>query len=208
MSLKIIGAGFGRTGTESLKTALEMLGFGPCHHMVEVLPSPDQMAAWVDVARGGPPDWDRIFDGYRSAVDWPSAFYWRELAEYYPEAKVILSVRPANQWFESMDRTILSLLRERTPGAIGFELITKQVFNNELDDREHVISAYERNNAEVKATFPPERLLVFSPGDGWEPLCRFLDVPVPAVDYPHSNTRATFHGMVEELQTKGEANRS
>ena len=205
MALQVIGAGFGRTGTKSLKAALERLGFDPCYHMVEVLPSPERAAQWVDLAHGGTPDWDHIFAGYSAAVDWPSAFFWRELAAHYPEAKIILSLRPSDEWFASMDRTILVELRKRTPGAVGFELITKGVFADELDDPDHIIAAYERNNDAVRAEIDPDRLLVYRPGDGWGPLCAFLGAPVPDEPYPHTNTRKNFAALVAGLEAKRDA---
>jgi Sulfotransferase domain len=93
MALRVIGAGFGRTGTHSLKLALEQLGFAPCHHMYEVRAHPEQLAFWQAAARGELPDWDEVFAGFAAQVDWPGARFWRELAEHFPHAKVILSVR-------------------------------------------------------------------------------------------------------------------
>ena len=110
MALSVIGAGFGRTGTESMKLALEALGLGPCHHMKEGLPNPEQISLWRAVARGEPADWDQIFEGYRSAVDWPAAHYWRELAAHYPDAKVVLTVRSPESWYASMENTILKVI--------------------------------------------------------------------------------------------------
>jgi Sulfotransferase domain len=193
MALEVIGAGFGRTGTESMKQALEILGLGPCHHMKEVMSNPAQLALWRAVARGELPDWDEAFAGYRSAVDWPSAYFWREVSAHYPEAKVLLTVRSAESWYESMDRTILPVLRTSTdPDSIGLRLIARRVFGGRLDDRAHAIAVYEKNIADVQAAFPPERLLTCRLGDGWQPLCRFLGKPVPDVPYPQSNSTEQF----------------
>ena len=193
MALEVIGAGFGRTGTESMKQALEILGLGPCHHMREVMSNPAQLALWRAAARGELPDWDEAFAGYHSAVDWPSAYFWREVSAHYPEAKVLLTVRSAESWYESMDRTLLPVLRTSTdPDSIGLRLVAARVFGGRLDDRAHAIAVYEKNIADVQAAFPPERLLTYRVGDGWEPLCRFLGRPVPDVPYPQSNSTEQF----------------
>ena len=200
MPLSIIGAGFGRTGTESMKLALEMLGLGPCHHMKELLGDPEQMALWRGIAAGETPDWNAAFAGYNAAVDWPSAFFWRELADVYPEAKVLLTVRSAESWHASMEKTIFKMLRKGTdPDSVGEKLIGGRVFGGRLDDVAHAIATYERNNAEVEAAFPPGRLLTHHLGDGWEPLCRFLGRPVPDAPYPRSNSAVEFNAMAAEM---------
>lgn len=197
MALSVIGAGFGRTGTESMKLALEMLGLGPCHHMKEVLVEPDRVALWRSIAQGAVPDWDSVFADFNSTVDWPAAYYWRELARHYPDAKILLTVRSAESWFVSMENTILKTLRASTDAAsIGIKLIGERVFGGRLDDRSHIIAAYQRNTAAVQAAFPPERLLTYAIGDGWAPLCRFLDKPVPATPFPHSNSTAELTAMI------------
>lgn len=199
MALSVIGAGFGRTGTESMKLALEMLGLGPCHHMKELLADPEQMALWRGIAAGDPPDWNAAFAGYKSSVDWPSAFFWRELADLYPKAKILLTVRSAESWHASMEKTIFKTLRESTePDSVGMKLVAGGVFGGRLDDPAHAIAIYERNNAEVQAAFPPERLLAYRLGDGWDPLCRFFDKPVPGAPYPRSNSAAEFNAMFKE----------
>lgn len=199
MSLAVIGAGFGRTGTESMKLALETLGLGPCYHMKEVLPYPERIALWRSAARGDLPDWDEAFAGYVSTVDWPAAYFWRELGAFYPDAKIVLTVRDADSWFESMDKTIFPVLRQSTdPDSVGNRLIGQRVFGGRFD-REHAIAVYERNIAEVEAAFTDERLLTFRIGDGWEPLCRFLDRPVPDEPYPHRNRPGAFHRTMEEF---------
>jgi hypothetical protein len=193
MPLKVIGAGFGRTGTLSLKLALEQLGFGPCYHMVEVFKH-DAASLWVDASEGRP-DWERIFDGYNSTVDWPSATYWRELAEAYPDAKVILTERDAEAWFASTQATIFP--HETPPDDdVPFNRMFRQVigrlFDQRMREHDHVIDVYRRHNAEVKASLPPERLLVYEVAQGWGPLCEFLDVPVPAEPMPNVNTTEEF----------------
>ena len=200
MTLAVIGAGFGRTGTESMKLALERLGLGPCHHMKEVLSSPDQLKRWRAIARGGEPDWDAAFDGFGSAVDWPSAFFWRELSEAYPDAKVILTVRSPESWYKSMSNTIFKVLdATKDPDSIGKTLIAERVFGGRYHDRDHAISVYQKNNADVQATFDSDRLLTYHIGDGWDPLCCFLDKPVPDEPFPRSNSTAEFGEMMSSL---------
>lgn len=200
MALEVIGAGFGRTGTDSMREALTILGFGPCHHMSEVMASAEQTAIWRAIARGERRDWETAFAGFRSCVDWPSAFYWQELSEAYPQARMLLTVRSAESWHASMEKTIFRAIGDPSDReTFGALVIREQVFGGRLD-RESAIAAYERNNAEVKAAFGPERLLVHALGDGWEPLCRFLGRPVPDHPYPRSNSTAEF---VERLDTKG-----
>jgi hypothetical protein len=199
MPLSVIGAGFGRTGTESMKLALEMLGLGPCHHMKEVLGDPEQTALWRGIAAGEPPDWEAAFAGYNAAVDWPSAFFWRELADVYPDAKILLTVRSPESWHASMDKTIFRTLRNSTdPDSLGVKLVAEGVFDGRLDDPAHAIATYKRNNAEVEAAFPSERLLTYHLGDGWEPLCRFHGKPLPKAPYPRSNSAEEFNAMFSE----------
>ncbi len=192
MALKVIGAGLGRTGTFSLKFALEYLGFGPCHHMTEVMANPDQLPKWIDVVNGKP-GWDSVFDGFSSAVDYPVCTYWRELMDFYPDAKFILTVRDAESWFGSVNSTIFSeimLERMMWPATRAFfEGAVYRDFPDTIGDREFMVDYFPRRNAEVIATIPAERLLVYEAGDGWEPLCAFLGVTVPEVPYPRVNSR-------------------
>ncbi len=200
MALSVIGAGFGRTGTESMKLALEILGIGPCHHMKEVLVNSEQIALWRSAAQGDLPDWEDAFAGYSSAVDWPSAYFWRELSAYYPDAKMLLTVRSADSWYASMASTILETLKASTdPASIGLRMIGEGVFGGRLDDRAHAIAVYEKNTADVQAAFAQERLLTYNLGDGWEPLCQFLGEPVPDVPYPRSNSREQSKSMMSEV---------
>ena len=203
MGLKVIGAGFGRTGTDSMKRALEMLGFSPCHHMYEVLPRQDLYDAWVDVLNGDrEPDWDRIFDGFEATVDWPSAHYWRELAAHFPEARILLTVRSAESWLASMDKTILNRMRpenDPTPMALA---LRARIFDDRIDDPEHIVAIYRRQIEEVQAAFGPDRLLTYDLGSGWEPLCAFLGVPVPDTPFPRGNTAEDF--QVRADQTRAE----
>ncbi len=200
LGLSVIGAGFGRTGTKSLKRALEILGFGPCYHMFEVLPHEDRVAIWRAAAAGDIPDWDQVFSEYRSTVDWPGAFFWRDLSEHFPKARIILSVRDADDWYRSMDKTILPILRTSDdPDSIGLKLIGDGVFGGRIDDRDHMISVYKKNISEVQAAFGPDRLLTYQLGSGWEPLCRFLACPVPDQPYPHANATDKFQTNIDAV---------
>lgn len=205
MALKVIGSGFGRTGTNSLKLALEQLGFGPCHHMFEVGSNSDQLPFWQAAARGELPDWDEVFANYNASVDWPSARFWRELAVHYPDAKVLHSVRPAEKWIESVHNTIYPSMagwRDREPGnrrdrgEMAHELIVNQTFDGRMDDRNHAMAVFEAHTEEVKRTIPADRLLVYNVAEGWQPLCDFLGVPVPATEFPRTNTTKMFQERV------------
>ena len=194
MTLAVIGAGFGRTGTLSMKAALEILGFGPCHHMTTVIEDAEQKRIWrAAAARGGEPDWNEVYAGFGSAVDWPTAYYWRELSQYFPDAKMLLTIRSAESWYASMTKTVANAIGVgNDPASVGVKLIGEGTFGGRIADREHAMAVYESHNAAVRAALPPERLLVFHVGDGWEPLCRFLDVPVPDVAFPQTNSTEEF----------------
>ena len=200
MTLRIVGAGFGRTGTLSLKKALETLGFVKCYHMAEVAEHPQHVELWRAAWRGEDP-WSELFDGYQAAVDWPVAAFWQRLLHVYPDAKVVLTVRDAEGWYESAAATIFKSMKDglRSPDAnlrqrleMAREIIVDGTFGGDLDDRANAIAVYEANVAEVRRQVPAERLLVFDPKDGWEPLCRSLGVAVPDEPYPHINTTSEF----------------
>lgn len=202
MTIAVIGAGFGRTGTMSLKLALERLGLGPCYHMLEVLAHPAHDPVWHAATRGEHVDWDALFEGYGSAVDWPVAAFWRELSNHYPQAKIVLSVRDGRAWHRSVMETIFKALSappDPDDGeavvhrAMTRELIFDRTFGGRLADARHAIEVYERHNQSVREGISSNRLLVHDSGDGWEPLCTFLGRAVPDEPYPHSNTRKEFH---------------
>jgi hypothetical protein len=196
MSLQIIGAGFGRTGTDSMREALNLLGFGPCHHMFEVSDNPLMKARWRAFMDSGVADWEALFEGYRSCVDWPAAHYWRELMAVYPAAHVVLTWRSAESWWTSYEATILRFVRSTTDReSVGVRLIEK-AFGDRAGDRDFMIGRYEANVEQVLATVPAERLLVHRLGDGWEPLCAHLGVPVPAQPYPQRNNTAELQARV------------
>jgi hypothetical protein len=196
MALKIIGSGRGRTGTMSLKLALEQLGFGPCHHMIEVFGHPDRVPLWI-AAGHGKPDWDAIYRGYQATVDYPGAMYWRELAAHYPDAKIIHTVRDPERWFESTQATIFAprspsmMIPDGVPLKEFFDILHGTIGEG-IHDRNFMIEDFKRHTEAVVAAFPPERLLVYEAGQGWEPLCAFLGVPVPDRPFPRENTRDDF----------------
>ncbi len=199
MTLQVIGAGLGRTGTLTLKTALELLGFGPCHHMVEVIANPEQIPFWNRAAKGEAVDWDEVYGSYRATVDWPGCHFFAQLADSYPEAKVILSLRDPERWFDSMSNTILPGMQEMGletltndhPMLFGGLIIARDTFGFDFS-KASVIAAFERHNAEVRRRIAPERLLVFEAAQGWEPLCAHLGVPVPDRPFPRVNDREEF----------------
>lgn len=201
MGLKVIGSGLGRTGTKSMQTALNMLGVGPTHHMVEVFAHPESIPLWVAAGQGRP-DWDAIFDGYRAMVDYPGAAYWRELAAYYPDAKVLHTVRDPDKWFDSTQATIFApgsaADAQEGPMVPFFESFMGDL-RHHLHDRAYMTDYFLRHTEAVKAAIPPERLLVFEVGEGWERLCRFLGVPVPAEPYPSENSTAEFQARLATM---------
>jgi hypothetical protein len=203
MGLKVVGTGLGRTGTKSMQTALAMLGFGPCHHMIEVFQHPESMQLWID-ADEGRPQWEVIFKDYNSAVDYPTAAYWRELTRYYPDAKVLLTVRNPDEWFESIQATILApqsmARRDSDDLPARFFASIRHRLPPQLDDRAIMTDYFQRHTEAVTAAIAPERLLVFQVGEGWQRLCRFLRVPVPAEPFPSENSRAEFIGRVRAQQ--------
>lgn len=193
MALKVIGAGLGRTATFSLKFALEHLGFGPCYHMAEVFAGGRRnVPLWLDVVRGKP-DWDAVFAGFQSTTDYPACTYWRELTSFYPDAKVILTVRDANSWFDSVSETIFSPQMQGSlagsPVGAMMQGVIFDAFGGRVEDRAFMTDWFTRRNQTVIDSLPSDRLLVFSPKEGWGPLCAFLDVPVPDAPFPRVNSR-------------------
>jgi hypothetical protein len=209
--VKVIGAGFGRTGTMSLKVALETLGFDPCYHMTEVFAHPEHTGFWISAWRGEPADWDGVLGGYEAAVDWPACSFYEDLMERHPAAKVILSVRDPERWYESVRNTIyeLSVVVPRHPiYRIGYKLVSLFVFrgsgdvdladeiiwqgtfDGRFEDKNYAIEVFERHNAEIRQRVPGVRLLVYNVKAGWGPLCEFLGVEVPDEPFPRTNDTA------------------
>lgn len=200
MSLKVIGAGFGRTATLSVKLALDQIGY-PCHHMACVFENPDQLPYWQAAVRGDNVDWDAAFAGFSAAIDWPSTHYWSVLAERYPDAKVLLTVRPVDEWWASFEGTIKLLLEnhqsiqddyKRTILAMAYQMIAVQQFDGRMDDAEYVKSQFQDRIDQVASSTPPERLLIFDADTGWDPLCEFVGVPIPDTPFPRVNNRDDF----------------
>jgi hypothetical protein len=203
MSLKVISAGVGRTGTYSLKLAINQVGLGPCHHMEEVLHNQQvQVPLWSAAAKGAP-DWQAIYEGYESAVDWPTAGFFRELYSAYPSAKFILTHRTPESWAQSFSQTIYRLLAERDQAPDELQewlgmvsvVIANSGFPPGLSEAD-LTAAFIAHNEAVKATIPADQLLVYQVKDGWEPLCAFLGVPVPGDPFPRTNDRAEFWDRV------------
>ncbi len=212
MGLKVIGSGFGRTGTLSMKVALEQLGYVKTHHMEYVLKNADQRALWHDVATGGTPDWDRIFDGYQASVDFPSASYYKELLAAFPDAKVVHTVRDVDRWYKSASETIYPISkaapawatrllpffrrnREMVDGAVW-----NRVFHGRFEDEAYAKQVFHDYTEQVKADIPADRLLIFEVKDGWEPLCAFLGRDVPDAPFPHVNDSASFKAMIRNIK--------
>lgn len=199
MALKVVGAGLGRTGTHSLKLALEQLLGEPCYHMIEVFGHPDHVPLWHQAALGNPPNWDDLFTGYGAAVDWPAAAFWRQQAEAYPEALILLSTRDSESWWRSCDNTIFEVFRasdDNMPSewtAMITELFGQ--FAGGSLEKTSTIEAYERHNEDVRTTARADRLLEWRAGDGWEPICRALGVDVPDESFPHVNSTEDFRAM-------------
>jgi hypothetical protein len=197
MTIGVVGAGVGRTGTHSLKVALEQLLGGPCYHMSEVFGHPEHVPLWHAAMRDEPVDWDAVFEGYVAVVDFPGSAVWRELAAAYPDAPVLLSTRSSSDaWWKSASSTILAV-GERE-GMEEWSAMAGAMFDRVgLDGRDEAASkaAYERHNAEVRAEVPADRLIEWTPEGGWEPICTGLGLPVPSDPFPLTNTTADFRAM-------------
>lgn len=199
MTIQVFGAGVGRTGTYSLKLALEQLGFGPCHHMEEVVKAPERQIPLWSAAASGNADFEAAYEGYSSAVDWPTAAFWQELAALYPEAKFILTTRSAESWCDSYSNTIHALLskpEQALPEArpwfdMAHSVIEKSGFHAGMS-RADLIETFEARDAAMRNSLPPDRLLVYEVKAGWDPLCGFLGKEPPATPFPRSNNREEF----------------
>ena len=202
MTMQVIGSGFGRTATASLKIALEKLLGLPCYHMSEVLGRAGHVDLWLEAA-AGKPVWDRIFEGYAATVDFPASNYWRELAAFYPDAKVVHSVRDTARWVQSTQETIFSKTMQDFQEGTKWGRMAKATIDDHLGGDLHDVDAlrvaFEKHTAAVKAAFGPDRLLVFEAKQGWEPLCEFLDVPVPDGPYPYVNSKDEFDNVFAML---------
>lgn len=218
MGVEVIGAGFGRTGTLSLKVALERLGYGPCYHMTEVFDKPGHVALWEAATRGERVDWELVFGGYGATVDWPAAAFYEDLMERYPEARVILTVRDPDRWYESARGTIYGVQRvARSPlfslGALissrartmqraalmAADLVWERTFDGRFEDRGYAIKVFEDHNRMVGERVPSDRLLVYEVKEGWGPLCDFLGVDAPEGEpFPHLNDAGEFRARIRK----------
>jgi hypothetical protein len=204
MELRVVGAGLGRTGTHSLKVAFEQLLGGPCYHMVEVFGRPDRRVGWAAAARGEDVNWSEFLAGYVATVDWPAAAFWKEISSASPDAVIVLSTRKdAASWWKSAHDTIFAVLdrgaKPDDPGGIEEIAMIRELLDRRFTPKwrepEAAMAAYDAHNAAVRATAPPERLVEWQPGDGWEPLCAALELPVPADQFPHLNSTSEFRAM-------------
>jgi len=203
MTLRVVGAGLGRTGTMSLKQALEQLLGGRCYHMMETFGRPDDIPVWHRAVDGEMPEWHAFLADYTTAVDWPVAAFWRELSDAFPDAVVLLSTRPTDEWWTSANNTIFRISERVAPEgepvaaaqlAMARDMLDKR-FTPNWRDEAGAKAAYDAHNAEVRATIAASRLVEWHPGDGWGPLCDALDVPVPDSPFPHLNTTDDFRAM-------------
>jgi hypothetical protein len=202
VTLRIVGAGLGRTGTSSLRVALEQLLGGDCYHMIRVMRRPEDVTIWRELIDGGSePDWTKMFADFEATLDWPAAAYWERIAAAFPDAFVLLSTRAsADEWYSSFERTILPvLLDEKKFAGERFDMaraVTFKTFTDRVSDAEVAKRAYEAHNVRVRATVPPERLIEWQPGDGWKPLCDALGVDVPNTAFPHMNAADEFREVL------------
>ena len=200
MGLQIVGAGAGRTGTHSLKIALEQLLGGTCHHMIEVFGRPDQIAGFTAAADGAPTDWSALLADFTAMVDFPGSLFWREIAAANPDAPVLLSTRDSAGWYKSASNTIF-LSFDRTPPELApwMEAVRRMLrdrFSDDFENEDAMIAAYEAHNAAVRAEVPADRLIDWTVGDGWGPICAALDLPIPDEPFPVTNTTAEFRAMI------------
>jgi hypothetical protein len=212
-----------------MKAALERLGFGPCYHMYEVFTHPDHVDRWLPVASDTAVNWDDVLAGYRSTQDWPASHFWQELADAYPEAKIVLTVRDPRSWYPSV-RTLLTrgpATGDQEAGAAPAAMADaaaaidrmRPVLNvigrthfgadwsvgDDIPDEELAVAAFHRHTARVKESIPPKRLLVFDVRQGWAPLCAFLGVPPPADEpFPHLNDSAWMRRAFEQMRSRGQ----
>lgn len=212
MSIKIVGAGYGRTGTKSLQLALEKLGYGKCYHMEELFRNPAGITHWKNAYQGKKVDWTSLFQNYQSIVDFPGAIYYKEIANHFPDTKVILSVRDPEKWYQSVRATIFGFdpgpaikmkmlfkMPFSAPARNLFQVIQQsnkaiwnQYFEDKFEDKDYAIQRFKQHIEEAKRVIPKERLLIFDAKDGWQPLCDFLGKEIPSEPYPNSNKKEDF----------------
>lgn len=204
--LRVVGAGVGRTGTNSLKLGLERLLGGTCHHMTEIFSHPDELPTWIAAIDGHPVDWCKLMEGYAAQVDWPGASFWPELSAANPDALIVLSVRDPDEWFTSCTNTIFGVMRHEMEHGNEWMSAMRRLFaarfSDRLGDRDAMIAAFERHNSLVREQVPASRLLEWTAADGWGPICERLGIEVPAVPFPKVNTTAEFRTAMEAAAVK------
>lgn len=205
--MRLIGAGFGRSGTMSIKAALEMLGYKPCYHMKIAIYRSHHLRLFLHAWRGKAVNWERFFRRYDAVVDWPACAFYKELIPVYPEAKILLNVRDPEEWYDSMYETIWAIQPAfpwwfpRAVRIIHNEIIWNGNFRGMFEDKEKTIAIYKEWIEEVKRNVPAEKLLVYNVREGWEPLCDFLGVPVPeGLPFPYINERRSFQRVIKLLK--------
>ena len=200
MALQIVGAGVGRTGTHSLKIALEQLLGGTCPHMIEIFERPDQVEGFTRAIDGEPVDWSALLADFTAMVDFPGSLFWREIAAANPDAPILLSSRPSEDWYRSASNTIF-LAFDKVPPELApwMQAVRRGLhdrFSDDFENKDAMLAAYEKHNAEVRAEVPDDRLIDWTPSDGWGPICAALDLPVPAEPFPVTNTTSEFRVMM------------
>ncbi|HVT64819.1 MAG TPA: sulfotransferase [Mycobacteriales bacterium] len=203
MALKVVGAGLGRTGTNSLKVALEQLLGEPCYHMLEVIPRPEHIDVWAAAYDGTPPDWEQLYAGFGASVDWPAGPFWAQIAEAFPDALILLSVRDPDAWWQSASDTIfkgMAVAIDGDPDSAWTQMASRMVstFSPDWRDESAAKAAFVAHNDHVRRTAPGDRLLEWRASDGWAPICERLGVPVPDEPFPHVNTTDDFRAMFKE----------
>lgn len=216
--MKVIGSGFGRTGTASLKGALEYLGFGPCYHMFEIIAKPERGAEWTRAVNGEDVDWKQVFDGFDSTLDYPGCLFYEQLLETFPDAKVVHTVRDPERWYESTYNTIYQYAKDvpddpkfRTDDEFGKfvptikKLMWDGFFHGRFEDKDYTLQRFADHTENIKRTVPADKLLVYQVSDGWQPLCDFLGVDVPDEEFPHINESAQLSDTVDKVRAEGVA---
>ncbi len=210
MTIKVIGAGFGRTGTASFKSALETLGFGPCYHMFELISHLDQLPLLQAARKGTLDNWELILQTYGSTTDWPACNYYQAHLRAYPDAKVVLTTRDPEKWYESVAATIYPITMRSTEGAdpqqaahtqYVRDLVWSDTFDGKFEDKAYAIGVFSQHIEQVKQNVPAEKLLLFDVQEGWEPLCAFLGVSVPAEPFPRLNDRKSINERFADSPT-------
>lgn len=202
MSLKIIGAGFPRTGTTTLKQSLEILGFEKAYHFKDLIADPSKLKYWLEIEKKGHTNFEQLFDGYKASVDFPGYPYYKLLLKKYPEAKVILTLRDFDSWYESNFNTIWQVKPTNDCLTYMHETYLIKQFNNQFASKDKARKLFHAHNNEVINYVPKEQLLVYEVKNGWEPLCSFLDLPVPKESFPHLNKKENFPAMLEKMLSK------